>query len=73
MGTSPRGGGRREGRGEKRGRDARDSEFKEDVVKIYRVSKVVKGGRRFSFSAIAVVGDATVAPGDPRAGDLQTQ
>jgi small subunit ribosomal protein S5 len=57
LGTSPRGGGRREGRGEKRGRDARDSEFKEDVVKIYRVSKVVKGGRRFSFSAIAVVGD----------------
>lgn len=33
------------------------SEFIEDVVKIYRVSKVVKGGRRFSFSAVAVVGD----------------
>lgn len=57
MGTSPRGGGRRDGRGDKRGREPRDSEFKEDVVKIYRVSKVVKGGRRFSFSAIAVVGD----------------
>lgn len=41
---------------EKRDRD-KDNEFIEDVVKIYRVSKVVKGGRRFSFSAIAVVGD----------------
>lgn len=47
----------KEGRAEKRTRETRESEFIEDVVKIYRVSKVVKGGRRFSFSAVAVVGD----------------
>lgn len=45
------------GRKDKRAPKKEESEFIEDVVKIYRVSKVVKGGRRFSFSAIAVVGD----------------
>lgn len=36
-----------------------DSEFKDQVVFINRVTKVVKGGKNFSFSALVVVGDGS--------------
>jgi len=57
--------GKREIRGRGRGRRDRDrgdrepveKEFIEKLVKLNRTAKVVKGGRRFSFSALTVIGD----------------
>ena len=47
----------REQRGRRDGAPQQENEFDERLVFINRCSKVVKGGRRFSFSAVVVVGD----------------
>ena len=56
-GQGRRGRGEGRERSRDRDRDSAEKEYIEKLVKLNRTAKVVKGGRRFSFSALSVIGD----------------
>jgi small subunit ribosomal protein S5 len=69
--SNRRGGGGRQG-GAQSPREGRSKLYAEDVIKINRCAKVVKGGKRFSFAAFVVLGDgkAKVGFGKGKAKDV---